>query len=188
MPDSVRPMLVVLGLSLAAAPLPSCASPARTTRISVDDFQLIAAEMAQKLRGGDLLRERTADSPRMVVALRRAENLTMDLLGDAERWYLVEKVASSLPLVALAREKNLVWVTPEQKGRAAGQLDPADFPPDRRPTHTLLCIVQSITRSAGLDRSDLYRLEYRIEELRSGEIKWVDQFEYKRAATGLAYD
>ena len=181
--------LVVCGLALLSGAA-GCAATPRSTRITADDLAIVAAEMGAKLRGSHFLAGRAPDSTRLIIAARKAENLSSDLLSDAEKWYLVEKVTSALPIVTLGRDYNLAFVMPEEKARAGADdpVSPASFPPDRRPTHVLGATVRSITRAAGPDRTDLYSVEYRVERLRDGYLEWSDIFEYKRAARGKAYD
>lgn len=174
----------------ACALAAGCAGPARSTAITVGDIQETAAEMAARLRGSDFLKERGPDSPRMVVAIQKVENLTLDLIPEADRWYLMDKVRSSFSLTELSKEKNIAFVIPAEKLRAArakGTLE-GDFAPERAPTHEMTATFRSVTRTAGLDRTDLYLCEYRITDLADGALEWSDAFEFKRAALGRAYD
>lgn len=181
--------LWVIAAACAMA-LPGCAAPVKTTAITVDDIQEVAVEMAGKLRGSDFLKERGPGSPRMVIAIQRVENLTMDIIPEADRWYLMDRVRSSFSLMELSKEKNIAFVIPAEKLRAArekGTLE-ADFATERAPTHEMTATFRSVTRAAGLNRTDLYLCEYRITDLASGELDWSDAFEFKRAALGRAYD
>lgn len=167
-----------------------CAAPARSTAITVGDIQETAAEMAAKLRASDFLKERGPGSPRMVIAIQKVENLTMDLIPEADRWYLMDKVRSSFSLTELSKEKNIAFVIPAEKLRAArerGTLDET-FAAERSPTHEMTATLRSVTRTAGQARTDLYLCEYRITDLADGALEWSDAFEFKRAALGRAYD
>lgn len=167
-----------------------CAGPAKTTAITVGDIQEVASEMAAKLRGSDFLKDRGADSPRMVVAIQKVENLTLDIIPESDRWYLMDRVRSSFSLQELSKEKNIAFVIPAEKLRAArakGTLDD-EFAAARAPTHEMTATFRSVTRTAGLNRTDLYLCEYRITELSGGALEWSDAFEFKRAALGRAYD
>lgn len=185
-----RAVLLLL-LSLFPLFLSACATAqAKTTTLTVEDIHDTAAAMADKLRASDLLRERTPDSPRMVIAVQKVENLTMDLIPEPDRWYLVDRVLSSFSLTELSRDKNIAFVIPAEKlaaARSRGTLD-ADFAAKRNPTHEMTATFRSVTRAAGLNRTDLYLCEYRITDLASGALAWSDNFEFKRAALGRAYD
>lgn len=180
---------VVLGLALGAG-LGGCAAPPRTTAITVGDIQEVASEMAAKLAASDFLKDRGPDSPRMVIAIQKVENLTMDLIPESDRWYLMDKVRSSFSLQELSKQRNIAFVIPAEKLRAArekGTLE-GDFAAERAPTHEMTATFRSVTRAAALNRTDLYLCEYRITDLATGALDWSDAFEFKRAALGRAYD
>lgn len=181
--------LLVAGVLTALAP--GCASSASSsTRLTTEDLTTIAVEVAEKLRGSDFLRGRGPESERIVIAVQRVENLSSDVVTEGERWYLMERLTSSLPLGSMARERNLVFVIPAEKlreAKARGAMDP-DAARDRAPTHVMTATLRSATRAAGLDRTELYSCQYRVVELASGELVWVDAFEFKRTARGRSYD
>lgn len=187
-PCVVMPIMAVM--AACAAGMPGCAAPVKSTAITVSDIQEVAVEMAAKLRGSDFLKDRGPDSPRMVIAIQRVENLTLDIIPEADRWYLMDRVRSSFSLAELSKEKNIGFVIPAEKLRAArekGTLDD-DFAAGRAPTHEMTATFRSVTRAAGLNRTDLYLCEYRITDLADGTLDWSDAFEFKRAALGRAYD
>ena len=184
----MRPLIVAMCLGLAA--VGGCAAPARTTTMTAQDLEETTAEMAARLRASDLLVNRTPDSPRMVIAINKVQNLSSDLIPEGEQWWLMERVRTSLPVVELGKQRNVAFVIPAEHlrgGQSRGTLD-AEFASGRRPTHEMSATFRSGTRSAGKHRTDAYLVEYRITDLETGELAWVDTFEFKRAAVGLAYD
>lgn len=182
--------LLVGALAGASAWLGACAGPARTTSLRTEDLELVASAMAEKLKQSHFLDGRGPGQPKLLLAVRAAENLSSDVMTAADRWYLVEGLTGELPLSTLARDYSIAFVIPEERARAAverGAVD-ADAFAGRRPTHVLTATVQSVTRASGADRTDLYALEYRIVELETGVEQWSDTFEFKRAARGKSYD
>lgn len=165
-----------------------CAAPSRTTRLETRDFEDIAFEVAQSLRASDFLRERSPDSAPMTVAIQKAENLSSDILSEGERWFLMNRVVQASSMRALADERAIRFVIPAENLRELRELTGDDqLAAGRAPTHTMTARLRSITRAAGLDRTDLYRAEYRITDLSTGETMWTGEFELKRAAVGRSY-
>ncbi|HYE62584.1 MAG TPA: hypothetical protein VD997_11370 [Phycisphaerales bacterium] len=167
-----------------------CAAPARSTQMTSADLDETTAVMAQKLSASRLLAERTPDSPKMVIAIAKVQNLTSDLIPEGEQWMLMEKVKGSLPLLNLGRERNVAFVIPAEHlsaAKRAGTL-PEEAALARNPTHEMTATFLSGTRMAGKDRTDAYLVEYRITSLSTGALEWVETFEFKRAASGIAYD
>ncbi len=178
---------LVFGATLLGA---GCSSAPRSTRLQTDDLQAMAIDVAAQLRASSFLQGRTPDSPRMTIAVAPAENLSSDILTEAEKWFLVERVADSVPIQTLGRDFNAAFVVPADKARAArasGAVDRGAYA-GRNPTHRFGATLQSLTRAAGRDRTDLYVIEYRIVNLDTAQIEWSAPFEFKRAAKGKAYD
>jgi hypothetical protein len=169
--------------------LSACAAR-QSTQIRVADLEETTAVMADRLRGSSLLAERTADSPPMVVAIHKVENLTSDLIPEGQQWWMMHRVRSSQPLLALARDRSIRFVIPAQHLREGMERSAFDegFAAGRAPTHEMSATFLSATRSAGKDRTDAYLCEYRITDLNSGQLAWTETFEFKRAAFGRAYD
>jgi len=186
------PLVGAAALSAIAALgiLPGCANKPRSTTLTVSDIESTAAEMAAKLGGSELLAARTPESPPMVIAINKVENLTSDLIPESEQWYLMQKVRGSLPIVNLGKERNVKFVIPVQhlrEGRESGAYA-ENVAAERRPTHEMSATFRSATRAASLDRTEVYMCEYRITDLTSGELEWTEIVEFKRAAFGRAYD
>ncbi|MDX2115790.1 MAG: hypothetical protein SFZ24_09280 [Planctomycetota bacterium] len=181
----------LIGVIACVAGVGGCAAPqARTTRLQTRDFEDIAFEMAANLRASDFLRERTAESPPMTVAVSKVENLSTDLVSDGEKWFLMDRVIESASMKTLAREKAVRFVIPAEKLRALREtLGPDErIALERRPTHSMIAQLRSLTRAAGLDRTEVYSAFYRIVELESGEAVWSGDFALKRAAVGRSYN
>lgn len=176
--------------ALGAATLSGCSSPPRSTELTTSDLDQTAAEMAAKLTSSRFLADRTPDSPKMVIAISKVENLSSDIITESEEWSLMQRVRMSLPIVQLGQQKNLVFVIPAEHlkaGMARGSFD-EDFAKGRKPTHEMDATFRSATRSKGKDRTDAYLVEYRITDLHTGELVWDESFEFKRVARGLSYD
>ncbi|MFZ4574715.1 MAG: hypothetical protein ACOYN0_09980 [Phycisphaerales bacterium] len=182
---NARSLLAVLSAGL----LCGCA-PKTTTRITVADLEETTSVIADKLRGSDLLASRGPDSPPMIVAIHKVENLTSDIIPDGDRWWMMQRVRASQPILTLSRDKNIRFVIPAEhlrQGLERGTLE-AGFAADRAPTHEMSATFLSTTRAAGKNRTDAYLCEYRITDLATGGLAWTEIFEFKRAAFGKGYD
>ncbi len=185
-------------LSLAAAvSATGCATgPAHlegeSTTIAYEDLTDTAREMAEKLAASDFLRDRTPASPPITITLSKVVNYTSDVIRDPERWYLMYRVLDSVPLRELRADRNIKIVIPRERlddlRAAAG--DPS-LPPlgeERAPTHVMDATFRSVTYQSGKARTDAYYCQYRITDLRTGEVAWSDGFEFKRSALGRLID
>ncbi len=180
-----------MALIALAAIVGGCASTGpQSTRLTTDDFIATSSDMAAQLRGSDFLRERTPDSPRIVIAIRSVENLTSDLMSGGEKWTLMNRVRNSVAVRDVCREKNIAFVIPAEKlesGREKGTLEP-DAAAGRAPTHVMSAIFTSIRRAAKNQRADVYSCQYQITDLATGQLAWSGVFEFQRQAAGRAYD
>ena len=175
---------------LAAVMLSGCAGAPKSTQMTSGDLDETTSVMAQKLAGSRFLADRTPESPRMVIAISKVENLSSDMIPEGEQWLLMERVKGSLPIVELGKQRNIAFVIPAEHLKAAkakGTL-PEEYAANRKPTHEMAATFLSGTRVSGKDRTDAYFVEYRITDLTSGTLDWNETFEFKRAAAGLAYD
>jgi hypothetical protein len=100
-------------------------------------------------------------------------------------------------VVELRKQKNVSFMIPpermqlvaEQRARAGE----APLPP-ASPTHEMAATFRSVTRrkmepgQASTQRMEWYALEYRIEDLRSRELVWLESFDFKRLADGTIMD
>lgn len=177
-------------LCASAVTVFSCAAPARTTRLQTRDFQEAATEIATSLRRSDFLRERTQASEPIVIAITKVENLSSDLLSEGEKWFLVDRVMNSDMMAALRQERNIRFVIPAERleDLAAAASWAGPIGQDRAPTHSMTAALRNVTRSAGVDRTDLYAAEYTITRIESGETAWTGEYLVKRTAVGRAYN
>jgi hypothetical protein len=168
-----------------------CATaPAKTTSLSMSDLEATCAEIAAKLRASDFLNGRGPDSPRMVVAINKVENLTSDVIPSSEQWWLMQRVRDSIGIQTLSRERNVRFVIPAKFLREAQRKGTLaeDAALERSPTHEMTATFRTATRTAKLDRTDAYLCEYRITDLSDGTLEWSETFEFKRTAFGRSYD
>lgn len=183
-------MLLLAGLLLA------CASPSRSTRMTVDDFQAMAGAMAESLLHSDALAARGPGSPPWVVSMEKVRNLTSDVMTDSEQWMIMARLRATTPLRALWDEKNVRFVLPPEAATRlndelveSGTLAEGDPQPARRtPTHMLTATFRSVTRATAEARTDLYYCEFQLLDLNTGEPIWSDRFEFKRQALGHVWD
>ena len=170
-----------------------CAGPPRSSVMTTEDYEHIATDIAAELKSNFIDRgvfaERNPDSPKMAIAITKVENLTDDLMSQGARWYLMSRVANSLPFQTLSRDRNVVFVIPADHLREAKKRGTVEegFAQFRAPTHVMTATFRSVARSTGIDRTDLYYCEYAIESL-EGELIWTDKVEFKRTAHGRAWD
>ncbi|MCC6285142.1 MAG: hypothetical protein IT439_07550 [Phycisphaerales bacterium] len=167
-----------------------CAGPGGSTRLRVDDFEATTAAIAADLRSASFLAGRDAASEPWTVSIDKAVNLSSDVISESERWYIVQRVRSGLPMLSLSRERNIAFVIPAETWRRVMGDDPGEVPqdPGRAPTHQMRAEFRSITRTAGLDRTDAYVVFYAITDLRTGTEVWNGEYTFKRAARGRAWD
>ncbi len=190
----MRPAFLILLVLLAAFTLAACSSAfagtARSSRLTVDDLEFTSAELEGKLRGSAFLSGRSSASPPMVVTVSKVENLTSDIIPEAEQWWLIHRLRNAQPVRALSQSRNLTFVIPVERlkaGRAAGVFDDSTAAA-RSPTHEMTATFRSATRAAGRHRTDVYLCDLRITSLSDGALEFSDAVEFKRAAFGKAYD
>jgi len=183
--------LVAVSALMAMLAMGGCATAqAKTTSLTMSDLEATCAEIASKLRASDFLKGRGPDSPRMVVAINKVENLTSDVIPSSEQWWLMQRVRDSIGIQTLSNERNVRFVIPAKFLRDAQRTGalPEDAALERAPTHEMTATFRTATRTAKLDRTDAYLCEYRITDLGDGTLEWSDSFEFKRTAFGRSYD
>lgn len=179
---------LVLGVAACGMIPAGCASAPKSSRLSVDDIEFTAKELAAKLADSRLLRERTAESPRMVVAIDKVENLSNDLIPESDQWYMMVRVRNSQSMESLRRLRNIVFVVPAEKARSGVTEFDREFTSGRRPTHVMSATYTSAVRTAGKDRTDAYMCELRMTDIDTREVVFADSVEFKKVAFGKAYD
>ena len=183
----LRSMLVAAAIALAMAP--GCAGGWRapTTRLQTDDFRVMTAELAAGLSASEVLRGRTAESPVMMIAMDRVENLTSDIITEGEAWMLMDRVRNAQDLVSLSAERNVRFVIPALRAAHAREGEP-DAYAGRAPTHAMRATIRSLTRQAMAARTEVYDIEYRVMDLATGDTVWTGTYALKRAAVGREWD
>lgn len=183
----MRGILALVVLVLMTA----CAAPGRqSTRLTADDLEATTTEIAARLGASAFMASRGPESPRMVVAVQKVENLTSDLIPEREQWWMIQRVRDSAPLLALSRQRNIRFVIPVEhlrEGEARGTL-PENFASSRAPTHEMTATFRSATRAAAMARTEVYVVDYRITDLGTGELVFNETFSFKRQAMGRSYD
>lgn len=181
-----------LGLACAlSAGVWACAgSGGGSSRLAADDFADFAASAGESLRASEQIRDRTAESEAWFVALTDPVNLSSDVIGEGERWSIMERLKDSMPLASLREDRNIRFVVPrEVADRVEGvESDWQLAMQERAPTHTLESTIRSVTRRANEARADFYAFQMSIVDAGTGEVVWSDELLLKRAAAGRAWD
>ncbi len=189
--------VLTCGVSLLLA---GCAASApASTRMTVDDLNEMAAAMSQSLARSDAMGERTPNSPHWVISIDKALNLSSDIITESERWFVVQKVRSSMPIQAFSKQKNITFIIPAERYDMMRR-DPRFGVKGEegfgraKPTHQMTATFRSVTRGSAEGRTDQYYCEFEILDISSplaqggGSPVWIDKFEYKRAAIGHIWD
>ncbi len=180
-------MLVVGGVGVLGA---CSGSGGGSSRLSNEDFVEFAAAAGESLRASYQVRERDGESADWLVALTDPVNLSSDVISEAERWSIMERLKGSMPLASLREERNIRFVIPrEVADRVEGiESDWQLAMQGREPTHALEATIRSVTRRADEQRADFYAFQMSIVDAASGEVVWSDDLLLKRAAVGRAWD
>lgn len=182
--------LVLLPAALLA--LAGCQTQ-RTSRISVEDYQEMAAAMAQSLRRSEAFADRSPQSEPWVVSFDKVLNLSSEIMPRGEQWYVVSAVRGAQPINSLWQDKRVSFVIPAQHAidqRATIEAERIDkgFGSERGVTHTITATFRSVTRASADARVDVYQCEFQMIDLNTGVPVWNDLFEFKRAARGSIRD
>jgi hypothetical protein len=186
-------------LFLLLLPLCACASRApRSTRITGGDYEVLIPEIVSQLASSDFLRDRGPESPPIIVTTERVRNLTTDLMPVAEQWMLVNRVQTSLPLLELAKQKNVRFQIPPERVellRAKGfEVGGRGTPGYRAPTHVMTAEFRSATRVGRLQgrlsdvRAEYYDMEFQIFDVNTRELAWSGACAFHREARGKLID
>lgn len=182
-------LILMLTASAAAAFGGGCASGPRSTQTTLDDVEVMTAEMASDLRT-NLLLERTPASPPMRVAITKVRNNTRHIMGEGEQWAIMDRVAKSIPLSTLRDQANIQFVVERDlldQAQERGTI-PLEAARARGVTHVMQATFDAPTRQAGENRTDLYLCRFSVMDLQFGEEVWAASFDFKRDAIGKAYD
>lgn len=187
------PRSIAIGLVACVLLVAGCASPPRTSRLTVEDFQEVSRAMAESLAQSEAIAERSSSSEPWFVSIDKVRNLSSDVIPVAEQWAVMAMLRSSLPMRELWRDKRVAFVIPPEKVRELEAELPGEPVTDalregRRATHTLAATFRSITRGDRQRQSDFYYLEFALFRLGQPRPVWTDRFEIKREAVGQLWD
>lgn len=163
----------------------------KSSRLSVGDMRLIVDETVQSLAASDWVASRSADSPRATVTFGEMVNVSDDVITRSELWYLAQAVAGEVfGNRELRQGKNIVLVVPAERLDAARRRGSFDVPVggDREVTHVMSCEIDTVARSEGDSRTDLYRAEYTLLNLGTAEIEWIGRVTFERRALGRSFN
>ena len=183
-----------LVLSLCLLTLTGCATAPQSSRMTTEDFTDMSEAMAQSLARSSALRDRTPQSEPWVISIDRVQNLTKDIITESERWYVIQRLRSSLPIRAMSQQKNITFIMPKERLDALRSnpkidvSDDANLGSQRTPTHQMTGKFIGSERATSLQRTDSYFCEFEIMNLATGVPEWTDKFEYKRDAVGHVWD
>jgi len=164
-----------------------------TTRMTIEDIETMASEMAQSMLASEALNRRGPTSEPWVISIDKVLNLSDEPMTENEQWSIMAQVRGSLPIRELWDSKAIRFVIPPERVielRNSGEnTDFAEgFGAGRKATHTMTATFRSITRAQATRRSDLYYCEFELIDLKTGEPVWSDRFEFKRQARGHVWD
>jgi hypothetical protein len=177
----------VAGVSLLVS---GCAAARQSTALTLDDMEVTAAELKTKLLDSNFMKGRGPDSPPIVIAIQKPQNLSRDIIPESEEWMLMQRIRQAAPIHELRQQKAIMFVIPAEQvssGIDKGAFYQGDMD-QRKPTHVMTATIRSATRQAQQHRTDLYQMELVIVELAGGEVVFQNSVEFKRVATGKAYD
>ena len=196
-------LAAVLVLVAGLSGLVGCAAPdrTRTTRMTVGDLEEVAARIAASLGASEAIARRGPESQRWVIGTVPLLNLSTDIFTQAEKEWLPAKLRTSLPMLALGKERNLAFVAMprrvlDERRRVVEEgetnIDPASLGRYRSTTHALVGEVRSVTRGTNrgdaAGRTDLYYVEFELIDLATNQTLWSGACEIKRRAGGSLWD
>lgn len=181
-------VLLLMGLLMVG-----CRSTPGTSRIAIDDYQAMAAEMSESLRHSDAINERSPASEPWVISFDKVRNLSTEIMPQGEQWGIVAMIRSAQPIRELWDQKRIVFVIPAQY--AIDQRDTIDaeradkgFGTERAVTHTITATFRSVMRAQVDRRVDVYSCQFEMIDLRTGTTVWIDEFNFQREAKGDVRD
>lgn len=192
-----RPLTMIVIALMGPAMLTQCQAEPRSSRLQIDDFNVVTEKMIQSLASSEFLADRDADSPPAYVTINNVENLTHDVISQAEQWMLIAKLRAAMPLQHLRQNKNVTFqIAPEQHTMLRQAGFEGDLGSAPKTTHVLKAVFMSSPRFVTDEdqqdqvtrRQDFYYLEYFLVNVQTRETVWNDTFEFKREAVGLAID
>lgn len=189
------PALLALAVGVpAAATLAGCRAAPATSRMSVEDFEEVAAQFAKSFGASPVLANRGPRSEPMVVAFQKVLNLSGDILTPGEQWAAINRVRSARPLERMWDEKQVAFVLSADQARrqvASGIEETrqgSGFAGERRPTHVVTATLQGTRRAQAGERTDMYVWHFEMLELRTNQLVWSGECLIKRQAFGSLRD
>ena len=171
-----------------------CKTP-QTSRIQIDDYTEMTAQVAMSLRQSEVFAERSPSSEPWVVSFDKVLNLSSEIMPQGEQWGVVAMVRGAQPINSLWDDKRVAFVIPaqyaiDQRGTLDAERVDKGFGRERRVTHTVTSTFRSVTRVGenGKGRTDVYGCEFQMLDLSTNESVWLDTFEFKRTARGSVRD
>ena len=193
--SAVHPVKVLCALLIAGCLLSCGPRKSVSTRLTADDFYVTEQKIRQDLASSSFLANRGPDSEPMVIVVNKVENLTSDIITEAEQWMAVQRVIDSLPVQELRQTKNIRIILPRERyEQLRDDIGHSDQPTDNlNPTHLMYAQFESSTRAARSkemtdSRTEYYYLAYRITDIQGREIGWSSSFEFQREASGTVID
>lgn len=195
--DSLRPFASLwaglLVLLLVGPMLVGCKTAPTTSRIAVEDYQAMAAEMSESLRHSDAIEGRSSASAPMVISFEKVRNLSSEIMPSGEQWAVVAMVRSAQPIRRLWDDKRIVFVIParhtiDQRDTIDAERADKGFGTERAVTHTITATFRSVTRAQSDRRVDVYACQFEMIDIQSGATVWIDEFNFQRTAHGDVRD
>lgn len=182
------------GVMLMLITMIGCSTP-QSSRITIEDYDEIGARMAQSLRHSDAFANRSADSEPMIIAFDKVLNLSSEIMTRSERWGLMAGLQASQPIQTLWYNQRVVFVIPAQyavdrRGTIDAERLDKGFGSERGVTHIVTATFRSIERvgDGGDGRTDSYRCDFTMIDLKTNAPVWNDSFTFKRTAKGSIRD
>ena len=187
-PSVVPRLRIAFSIAIACVIASGCGSTPVSTRLKLDDFDLVVAELRDSL--ARYLTDRGPNAPPMRIETRRLRNESSDVLTKAEKWMAVGRVQAALPVQELIQGHGVTFQMPEDQVTALREAG-FNLPPIDRPTHFFKATLRSATRS-GRDneegdtdlRKEYYEFSYDIVDTATSELVWSDTVVFAREAYG----
>lgn len=153
----------------------------------------MAAAMSQSLRHSDAFTQRDPQSEPWVVSFEKVQNLSTEIMTRGEQWGIIAMIRGAQPINSLWDQSRVVFVIPaqyaiDQRGTLDSERADKGFGSERGVTHTITATFRSVTRADAKGRTDLYSAQFQMLDLKTGEPVWLDEFEFKRTASGSIRD
>lgn len=191
----LRPICAIL-LAAGVLSASACRSPENaTTRMSVGDFEEVAAQFAAQLAKAKPIEGRTPQSdPPMVIAFQKVTNLSGDIMTPGDQWAALNQVRGTADVQRLWDDKRVAVVLTADQTRKQVQSgieetrSGTSYAVDRHPTHIITATLHGTQRSAGNERTDLYVWQFEMFDLATNQLVWSGECLIKRRAFGSQRD